>query len=54
MQLIKLWNNSDREIMIDMDFKPETDDRSFYFHKHIIEFVLMMVRLPLSSFLSHK
>lgn len=43
MRLIKLWNNADREILIDMDFKPEPVlNRSNFFHKYIYEGVLMM------------
>lgn len=42
MRLIKLWDNADKEILIDMDFKPETVlNRSKVFHKYI--FMLTMV-----------
>ena len=43
MRLIKLWDNADKEILIDMDFKQKTaPDRSKVFHKYIIEFAMVM------------
>jgi hypothetical protein len=43
MRLIKLWDNADKEILIDMDFKPETaSDRSKVFHKFLLEFAMVM------------
>lgn len=46
MRLIKLWDNADREILIDMDFKPQTVlKRSAVFHKLIFECMLVMVIL---------